>query len=181
VVRVFLDGIVLSADDFVVQGRHLVQVMCEDQTIVGDWVEFGESPDFGCMCGESVCFGNGGDEAVSSGGVGNENDSGGGGIALSASTITLGSGGAVLVGGILYNFLVAAPLQDEVTFVEDNPASVTLAQWDALNADWNSARFTTLGLLGVGAAVTGIGGYLYYTEGQSVSLTPNSILVTGSF
>tara|TARA_B110000037_G_scaffold222495_1_gene297610 strand:+ start:685 stop:1680 length:996 start_codon:yes stop_codon:yes gene_type:complete len=186
-VRVFLDGIVLGSDDFVVQGRHLVQVMCEDQSIVGEWVEFGDSPDFGCMCGESSCFGNGGvamspeDRPASVLSSTSSSDGSGGSSALSTSTITLGAGGAVLLSGIIYNFVVAAPVQEEVQHSYDNPNSITPAQFDDLSARWDSARFTTLGLLGAGAVVTGVGGYLYYTEGQSVSLTPNSIFVTGSF
>ena len=187
-VRVFLDGLALGPDDFVVQGRHLVQVMCEDQTIVGEWVEFGDSPDFGCLCGESACFGTGGtamspedrpSTPVSQGA--SSGDSGGGGMALSASTMTLGAGGAILVGGILSNFILAAPLQEEVAYVEANPGSITMQQWETLRGDWDTARFTTLGLLGAGAVVTGVGGYLYYTEGQSVSLTPDGIFVAGSF
>jgi hypothetical protein len=193
-IRVFLDGIVLGSDDFVVQGRHLVQVMCEDQSIVGEWVEFGDSPDFGCMCGESSCFGNGGvamsPEDRPGTVLGTNSDSGSqgmsslsetGGLALSASTITLGTGGAVLLAGIVTNFVVAAPVQEQVVHAEENPGSITSAQWLALEDRWNSVRFTTLGLLGAGAVVTGVGGYLYYTEGQSVSLTPNSIFLTGSF
>jgi len=184
-VRVFLDGVVLGANDFVVQGRHLVQVMCEDQTIVGEWVEFGESPDFGCMCGESACFGTGGAAMAEEDRPSTVIGSGGGGEAslssISTSTITLGAGGAVLLGGIISNFVLAAPLQEQVAYVEANPGEITLEQWETLESDWNTARFTTLGLLGAGAVVTGVGGYLYYTEGQSVSLTPNSLFVSGSF
>lgn len=184
-VRVFLDGVVLGANDFVVQGRHLVQVMCEDQTIVGEWVEFGESPDFGCMCGESACFGTGGAAMAEEDRPSTVIGSGGGGEAslssISTSTITLGAGGAVLLGGIISYAVLAAPLQEQVAYVEANPGEITLEQWETLESDWNTARFTTLGLLGAGAVVTGVGGYLYYTEGQSVSLTPNSLFVSGSF
>jgi hypothetical protein len=56
-VRVFIDGVPQRFNNYVIEGRHLVQSMCPDQSIIGAWMEFGDIPDFGCICGEEFCFG----------------------------------------------------------------------------------------------------------------------------
>ena len=163
-VRVLVDGIVVAADDFVIHGRHLVQVMCPDTRVLGRWIEFGESPDFGCFCGEDTCFTQ---KVVKEG--------------PQWSLFALGGGGALLAGGAITHFGVAAPTYAEIQAKNEDPHNINRKEADALTARWNVQRTVALSLYISGALMAGAGGGMFALESVSLHPTATGLGLSGQF
>jgi hypothetical protein len=176
-VRVFVDGSMVSADDFIIHGRHLVQVMCPDSRVLGRWVKFGDSPDFGCMCGTENCF----NKAGSAQSAVTEKPSGGKRAGPPVSLLVMGSGGALLAGGVVTQFLVAGPTYAEIETARADPHGTTRAEADALTNAWNTQRSISLGLYIGGALAAGAGGGLWIMESVAVHPTGSGIGFSGRF
>ena len=170
-IRVFVDGSLVSADDFIIHGRHLVQVMCADSRVLGQWVEFGRSPDFGCMCDQASCF------------YGGKKDSGvlssdGG---LNWGLVALGSGGALIAGGAMTHLLGVNPTLASIEEVRSNPHSTPRADADALTSQFNLQRGLALSLYVGGAIAAGAGGGLMVMDAFSVHTLGNGLGFSGRF
>jgi hypothetical protein len=174
-VRVFVDGSMVSADDFIIHGRHLVQVMCSDSRVLGQWVEFGDSPDFGCMCGEESCFSRTSPQPV------DEEDQSSERKGLRMSLVAMGGGGAMLVGGAVTQFLVAGPTYSEIETARSNPHGITRQEADALTGAWNTQRSISLGLYIGGALAAGAGGGLWVMESVAIHPTGTGVGFSGRF
>lgn len=72
-------------------------------------------------------------------------------------------GGALVAGGAVMHFTTVRPRFFLVEDARTSPATVTRAQADQLSASFNSARWTTIALLGAGAAISGSGAAVYFT------------------
>lgn len=176
-VRVFVDGSMVSADDFIIHGRHLVQVMCPDSRVLGRWVKFGDSPDFGCMCGTENCFNN----AAVTPGLVPQKPAGAKRKGPRVSLIVMGSGAALLASGAVTQFVVAAPTYAEIEAARADPHGTTRAEADALTAAWNTQRSISLGLYIGGALAAGAGGGLWIMESVAIHPTGTGVGFSGRF
>jgi hypothetical protein len=172
-VRVFVDGAIVSADDFIIHGRHLVQVMCPDSRVLGQWVEFGESPDFGCVCGQETCF----NQVPQS--PPKEPKANRSGPRL--SILMMGGGGAMLAGGALTQLAFAGPTYSEIEIAQNDPHSITRSEADELTGRWNAQRSLSLGLYIGGALAAGAGGGLFVMESVAFHPTGNGVGFSGRF
>jgi hypothetical protein len=153
---VYVDGAIAHSYDMVLQGRHLVQVRCPDETLHANWTEYGGdnvAPDYVAMCpGLSLALLPPPPPPPSS------RDG------LSGLQIGLfAGGGALLVGGTAMNFLVVNPAWDDVQVVIDDPEGFDRDAASARSDKFNVSRWITLGLLGAGAATAGTG--LFVADG----------------
>jgi hypothetical protein len=171
-IRVFVDGSMVAADDFIIHGRHLVQVMCPDSRILGQWVEFGDAPDFGCLCGQSSCFHQSEPPEVKE-----PRERG----AVPWSMVALGGGGALLAGGAITHFAVASPTYSEIEAARANPHGITRNQADALTDRWNLQRSLSLGMYIGGVLAAGAGGGLLLMESVSLHPTGSGLGLSGRF
>jgi hypothetical protein len=172
-VRVFVDGAMVSADDFIIHGRHLVQVMCPDSRVLGQFVEFGESPDFGCLCGQDACF------TVAPQSTPKEPKASRGGPRL--SVLMMGGGGAMLAGGALTHLAFAGRTYSEIEAADADPHSINRAEADALTSRWNTQRSLSLGLYIGGALAAGAGGGLFVMESVAIHPTGTGLGFSGRF
>jgi len=163
-VRVLVDGNMVAADDFVIHGRHLVQVMCPDTRVLGRWIDFGESPDFGCFCGDDTCFTQ---KVVKEG--------------PRWSLLALGGGGALLAGGAITHFGVAAPTYADIQAKNDDPHGINRKEADALTSQWNTQRSIALGLYISGALMAGAGGGMFALESVALHPTATGLGLSGQF
>ena len=171
-VRVFVDGSLVTSDDFIIHGRHLVQVMCPDQRVLGQWFEFGDAPDFGCICGQASCY----LQAPAA-----EVEKPGKRDGPRWSVVALGSGGALLAGGAIAHFAGAVPTYDEIEAARANPHGITRSEADELTARWNLQRSLSLGMYIGGALATGAGGGLLLMESVSLHPTGSGVGLSGKF
>jgi hypothetical protein len=173
-VRVFVSGRLMQSYDLVYKGTHLVQVMCPDQSLHGQWVAFGEPQDWYAQCGEAplILEPQVVDAPVEAAGPGLDP------VALAL----VGAGAGLVAGGVGLTIAVVAPAHDQVVAARDNPASVTRTQADARSAQYNSARWATVGVLTVGAAAATAGGVRLATgERLSVAWAGPGVTLSGSF
>ena len=174
VVRVFVDGAMVSADDFIIHGRHLVQVMCPDSRVLGEWVEFGDSPDFGCMCGDELCFES--SETTSKPVVQKERSG-----SLNVAAIVMGSGAALLTGGAITHFAAVSPTYAEIEAARLDPHSINRAAADELTQKFNLQRTLSLGLYVGGALAVGAGGGMLVMDSVVLHPTGSGLGLSGSF
>lgn len=173
-VRVFVSGRLMQSYDLVYQGTHLVQVMCPDQSLHGQWVEFGAPQDWYAQCGEAPMILETELPEVTQ-------DTGGLGLDPVALAL-VGAGAGLVAGGVGLTVAVVAPAHDQVQAARDNPTSVTRTQADARSAQYNAARWTTVGVLTVGAAAATAGGVRLATgERLSVAWSGPGVTLSGSF
>ena len=172
-VRVFVDGALLASDDFIIQGRHLVQVMCPDTRVLGQWVDFGESPDFGCMCGEDSCFESSDSTALEE--APTEKSS------LNLPLAMVGTGAAMLVGGTLTHLLGVNPAYSAIETARLDPHSISRSEADQLTQTFRVQRSLSLGLYLGGALALGAGGGLVVMESVSLHPTGNGLGFSGRF
>ena len=173
-VRVFVDGAMVASDDFIIHGRHLVQVMCPDSRVLGKWVDFGDAPDFGCMCGEESCFEQGGKEAAAG-------DSRQRSSTFQVPVAILGSGAVLVAGGAVAHFLGANPIYAEIEAARLDPHSINRAEADELTQKFNVQRSLSLGLYVGGALAVGAGGGLMVMEYVTLHPTGNGLGLSGRF
>ena len=173
-IRVFVDGAMVSADDFIIHGRHLVQVMCPDSRVLGQWIEFGESPDFGCLCGQETCFDQSSPPSTPDAPATTRS-----GPRL--SVLMMGGGGAMLAGGALTQLALAGPTYSEIEAARADPHSINREDADALTSRWNTQRSLTLGLYIGGALAAGAGGGLFVMESVAIHPTGTGLGFSGRF
>jgi hypothetical protein len=152
--KIYIDGRLMTSYDDVVEGRHLVQVMCADGDLESKWVLFGNAPDYGCFCSISECF-----RPSFAGGEGGR---GLGGLPL--DQVLLGGGGALLLAGSVVNFALLNPKFSEIQQARANPSTVNRAEADALTASFQQTRALTLGLVAGGTVLGAAGGALWWKQ-----------------
>ena len=146
---VFLNGAMLYSYDSVLIGRHLVQVLCEGDRIAGRWVDFDEgAPDYRCVCDASLC----GEERRSLDLVGMLTPD-----LDRREVVFLGTGGSLVLAGVVLNVALARPLFEEITYFRENSEEIDRESADALTARFNASRWATLGMFGTGLAVAALG------------------------
>ena len=91
------------------------------------------------------------------------------------------TGGAArsTLGGAVLNFAAVNPTYAEIEAVRAAPATMNRAEADALSAQFNLLRFSTMGLLGVGAAGLGVG--YFVTDDTALLVSPAGVGLTGRF
>ena len=72
-------------------------------------------------------------------------------------------GGVFLAAGAMTHFTAVRPRYELIEAARTDPQSVTRVQADQLTASFNSSRWTTIALLGAGAAMSGSGAVVYFT------------------
>lgn len=157
-VRVFVDGRLLRSHELIVEGRHLVQVMCPDKVLRNSWHEFGEAPDYYATCGAASV----GEstpvletEPVEAP-VPEEPKPEREPVNL-ARIGMVGGGAAMLASGAAANFLWVNPAWENISAARQDPSAISRESANDLTRQFNVARYSTLGLIGAGAAVLTVG------------------------
>lgn len=210
--KIFVNGRSLSSGQGVKAGEHLAQIVCPNDGLQSIWTTFEEPQEWFSMCPSGVevsdapaeedFFGGGlfGDSSEDTAEYYNPEPTCNSGRSMSFSSIampslnlpdldstvllTMGSGvGLVLAGtGTYYGWVVPAfdNVLDARTRVETQ--SITKSEAADISKSFNLARYTTLGLLATGTALTGYGTVLTV---QNVSVqptwTPSWIGINGQF
>ncbi len=91
----------------------------------------------------------------------------------------MAGGGALLLGGAVTNFALVNPAYAEIIAAREDPLSVTRDEADALTARFDTLKVVTLGLLGGGVALTGVGVLLDSSVVPVVG--PGQLGIRGSF
>lgn len=156
---IFIDGKPREVGDSLFEGRHFVQIRCDTGDLVGAWHTLGTPPPDWLV----LCSGGSYPSEEPSGKPPKptrppkerppREDKGGnlGGVALMAG------GAALLAGGLGTNFLLVNPAYDDIAAANANPGSVTEAEAQALESQFNTGRFLTIGLVALGAATASSG------------------------
>ncbi len=146
---VFLNGAMLYSYDSVLVGRHLVQVLCDEDRMSGRWVEFEQgAPDYGCICDASLCR----EEKRTLDLVGlitpdlDRRD-----------LVFLGTGGSLVLAGVVLNVALVKPLFEDITYFREHAEQINRAEADELTAQFNASRWATLGMFGTGLAMATLG------------------------
>ena len=171
-IRVFVDGGLVTADDFIIHGRHLVQVMCPDSRVLGQWVDFGDSPDFGCMCGQDLCFEGAKDPVVEA-----RTPRAG----FDPSLVILGSGAALLTGGLLTHTLGVNPAFAEIEAARQDPHGINRSEADELTSQFKARRSIAIGCYIGGALALGAGGGLMVMDAVSIHPFGHGLGMSGRF
>ncbi len=161
---VYVDGAIVRDYDLVRPGRHLVQVLCPSGELKASWHEFGAPPDYLGFCPGLVP-------------VEEEDDKGDVNMAKLA---LLGAGGALLLGGTAANFVWVNPKWDTVAALQAKEAlKVSPGEAETAQSEFNTARWTTIGLLGGGAALVGVS----FLVDAPVTLAPTTrgVVLLGDF
>ena len=152
--KIYIDGRLMTSYDDVVEGRHLVQVMCADGNLESKWVLFGTAPDYGCFCSLSECF-----RPSFVGGAGGMSV-----VGVPLDQVLLGGGAVALLAGSVVNFALLNPEFSEIQQARANPSTVTRAEADVLTASFQQTRVLTLGLVASGAVLGGVGGAMWWMQ-----------------
>jgi len=96
-----------------------------------------------------------------------------------AGVFVLAGGGALLAGGVVTNFVLVNPTWADIEAARQDPLTVSRDDANALTARFNTMRAVTLGLLGGGVALTGVGVLL--DSPVLPVLGPGQIGVSGRF
>jgi len=153
--KIYIDGTLMNSYDDVVEGRHLVQVHCADGNLKNRWVEFGDAPDYGCICSLSECF----RPSFQSDESQTRHSSG------ALDLVLLGAGGVSILGGTVVNFALLNPVWQEIQDASSRPHAVTGEEADLLEAKFSRRRAMTLGLLGGGILMGGAGSAMMFMDG----------------
>ncbi len=165
--RAYVDGRLVHPYDTVIEGRHLVQVLCPDNQLKGAWHTFGDPPDWFSFCP--------GVEPTASGD--SEPTGAGGGKAANPLRLGLwGASAALLAAGTATNFLLVEPAWDDIQYANEHPGEFTAAEADDLVATFNRRRYTTLALLGGGVAALA-GGFVAGMDLGVVPVGPGVVFV----
>jgi hypothetical protein len=170
--KIYIDGRLMTSYDDVVEGRHLVQVMCAEGNLESKWVLFGNAPDYGCFCSMSECFRPsfvGGEGGMSVAGV-------------SLDKVLLGGSAVALLAGSVVNFGLLNPQFSKIHHARTNPSTVTRGEADALTADFQQTRVLTLGLVAGGVVLGGAGGALWWMQREvQVGVGADGFRMSGRF
>ena len=145
--RVYIDGRLMHDYDHVVQGGHLVQVLCEDGGLYSTVQEFPPTPVYASLCPGYV-------PAVVEAVPLPEPELG---PRKLVGPALMGGGGLLIAAGVALNFAVVAPTWREIEQARAFPFVQDRASADALSDTFNRARWATVGLWGAGAASLGAG------------------------
>lgn len=162
--RIFVDGVRPESGDETLEGRHFVQVKCDDSSLIGSWYSFGPPPpDWFIVC-------NGGAYPSARGRRSSPTPDSSGDPVASTTTVDaprkkeaaavwtlVGTGGALVAGGAAVNFLVVNPTWREGQAANADPTSVTRKQAKAIVNRYDQARLATLILTGTGVVALGTG------------------------
>ncbi len=140
--KVFIDGKLMRPIDLVLSGKHLIQVVCPDESFHGMWVELGEAPDYLDLCGIEQ----------STAEVDVPERGGPSGLQIGL----WGGGGALVAGGTALYFLSVGPSYAAIEGIRADPTSYTRAQADTATAEFNRWRLIDGALLGAGVATVGV-------------------------
>jgi len=154
--KIYIDGTLMNSYDDVVEGRHLVQVLCADGDLKNRWIDFGDAPDYGCICSLSECFrpsfqANDTEDGVSTG---------------SLDLLLLGVGGLSILGGSVVNFAMLNPVWEEIQVASSQPHTITQNEADDLELQFKRRRMLTLGLMGGGILLGGTGTAMKFMGGE---------------
>ncbi len=170
--KIYIDGRLMTSYDDVVEGRHMVQVMCADGNLESKWVLFGNAPDYGCFCSLSECF-----RPSFAGGEGGRSLAG-----LPLDQALLGGGALALLAGSVVNFSLLNPQFSEIQQARANPSTVTRTEADALTASFQQTRALTLGLVAGGVVLGGAGGAMWWKQQQvQVGVGADGLRMSGRF
>ena len=170
----YVDGRRVRAGDTAMAGRHLAQITCPDGTTRGRWTDFEKPLRWFKLCPEGV------DTTVVAADEGATDDELGllpvwndepavevapapapvetvarldrGGP---SRTVLLASGGALVAVGLALDLFWVRPAYANVSDARSEPEATTRAEADELTAAFNTARWTTIGVLGAGVAIAG--------------------------
>lgn len=209
--KIFVNGRALDAGQGVKSGEHLAQIVCPTEGLQSQWTTFEEPFDWFGMClsgvdttAEQV------EEDFFGGGLFGESQEDtsqyfnptptctGGGFTLPSlslslpslegvdqtTMITMGGGmGLVLAGaGTYYAWVVPAFANIESARARVKTQSITQEEADQVSKAFNMARYTTLGLLATGTALTGYGTILtIQNTSVQAGVTPGWIGLSGQF
>ncbi len=169
-VRVYVSGQLMHSYDLLFAGRQLVQVLCPDGSLRGWWHVYGDAPDYAGACSLPQ-------PAYSSVSVYESGRAPRSPLGSSPALLNYGlmGGGALAIGaGVAVRQLQVKPVYSEIEAARAAPNSVTRAQADQLSADFNRARWISLGLVGVGGLAIGAGV-------AQLTVGPQSVALTGEF
>ena len=175
---IFVDGRRPEPDDVVPEGRHYVQLRCEDASLHGAWYRFGPPPpDYLALCaGETYPAPRRVTERPAR--VARTPRPGVGADIAGWSLLTVGAG---LIGaGTWWNFSVVNPLWDQGVVANESPGSLTETEANTLIDDFNRTRAILIGLMGAGV-VTATPGLLLGPVDLSLTASPTSVGLRGRF
>lgn len=177
---IFVSGKPRESFDTIYTGRHFVQIRCAEGNVVGAWYTYGPPPpDYLVLC-------SGGSYPAPT--VAKEPKDGRKprlpkdpsapkeGPNPMIGYATLGTGVAMLAGGTAVNFLVVNPAWSAAQEANEDPGSVSRSEADEIIGSFNTGRYATIGLIGVGALATGAG-FVLTPMGTELLLTPGGLLV----
>jgi hypothetical protein len=185
-IMIFVDGKRYEPLDSVYLGAHFVQLRCTEGNLVGSWYTFGSPPPDWLI----LCSGGSYPQPVTgkppkerktreprekSGGSEDGSGRNIGGLIL------LGVGGAALAGGTASNFLMVNPAWEQIQEANASHGSVTQEEADTMEGQYNTGRYVTLGLLGLGTtlAATGLVVTVVADTPISLGLAPNGLVLSG--
>lgn len=187
-VMIFIDGRRYEPTDSVYTGTHFVQMRCEDSSLVGAWYTLGAPPpDWLVLCsGGSYPSANPGGKPPKEPKppktprekpAGNTGNTGGNAGGNTAGLVLMLGGGVLLAGSAGTNFLLVNPAYSDIQAANDVPGSVTADQAEALEGQFNTGRFLTIGLLTLGAAAATSGVVVTVVDWEFRPL-PNGFLLS---
>lgn len=180
--KLYVDGVQLREDEPIISGTHLAQIDCPDEqgtfSVVTDfsrpldwlalcpdgvdtsvvveedeWAEFG--PVFGGPAEEPVAEEPAEEPAEDTIAAPPREPRG-----FGVGTAMMAGGGALLATGAVINFAVVNPTYAEIEAAQADPFGVSRAEADELTQRFDRSRYATIGLVGVGVALTGAGVFI---------------------
>lgn len=147
--RVYIDGRLVYDYDHIVQGQHLVQVLCGD-ALVSVLIEVPPTPVYASVCPDyvpPVAVVEAAPVALPEPLVEPEL----GGPRSLRGPALLGGGGALILAGAAINLAVVGPTWRDIQQARAFPFLHDRASADALTTRFNRGRYATMGLYGLGA------------------------------
>lgn len=171
---IFVDGARPEPGQEVPEGRHFIQIRCEDASLHGAWYSYGPPPpDYLVLCAGGTYPT---PRKLAPDKVARTPRAG---LGADIAGWTLLSVGAGLIGtGAYWNFAVVNPLWNEGVVANQDPGSLSSTEADTLIADFNRNRAIVIGLVGVGV-VAATPGVLLGPVDLSLSVSPTSVGLTG--
>lgn len=143
--RVYIDGRLVYDYDHIVQGQHLVQVLCGD-ALVSVLVEVPPTPVYASVCPGYVAPAS----VVEAAPVSLPEPELGAPRSLRGPAL-MGGGGVLILAGAAVNFAVVGPTWREIQQARAFPFLHDRASADVLTTRFNRGRYATMGLYGLGA------------------------------
>jgi hypothetical protein len=171
---IFVDGVRGEPDREVPEGRHFVQIRCDDGSLHGAWYTFGPPPpDYLVLC-EGGAYPVGRRPTVEE--TTRTTRSGTGADVAGWSLLAAGAG---LIGaGAYVNFAVVNPLWEAGQDAKLHPGSLTGDEAEELVADYDRNRWLVIGLVGAGVVAAAPGFVLGPLE-LEVTVAPSTVGLNG--